>query len=56
VEGLIIPENISTLEEAQCEELKVKEQKDASALYLIQQSLAKIIILRIRTSLPFGLE
>ena len=40
VEGLIILENISTLEEAQREELKVKEQKDASALYLIQQSLA----------------
>jgi hypothetical protein len=47
VEGLIIPENISTLEEAQHEELKVKEQKDAGALYLIQQSLANTIFPRI---------
>lgn len=44
---LIIPEKISTLEEAQREELKVKEQNDAGALYLIQQSLANTIFPRI---------
>ena len=37
--GFKEPENISTLEEAQRKELEVKKQKDASALYLIQQSL-----------------
>jgi hypothetical protein len=41
------PENISTLEEAQRKELEVKKQKDASALYLIQQSLADTIFHRI---------
>eukprot|EP00258_Populus_trichocarpa_P020775 XP_024436794.1 uncharacterized protein LOC7485384 isoform X3 [Populus trichocarpa] len=41
------PENISTLEEAQRKELEVKKQKDASALYLIQQSLADTIFPRI---------
>ncbi|KAG6755804.1 hypothetical protein POTOM_039209 [Populus tomentosa] len=40
-------ENISTLEEAQRKELEVKKQKDASALYLIQQSLANTIFPRI---------
>nr|XP_034915098.1 uncharacterized protein LOC118049257 [Populus alba] len=41
------PKNISTLEEAQRKELEVKKQKDASALYLIQQSLANTIFPRI---------
>ena len=45
--GFEEPENISTLEEAQRKELEVKKQKDASALYLIQQSLANTIFLRI---------
>eukprot|EP00258_Populus_trichocarpa_P017094 XP_006377150.2 uncharacterized protein LOC18102836 isoform X3 [Populus trichocarpa] len=45
--GFEEPENISTLEEAQRKELEVKKQKDASALYLIQQSLANTIFPRI---------
>jgi hypothetical protein len=45
--GFEEPENISTLEEAQRKELEVKKQKDASALYLIQQSLANKIFSRI---------
>jgi hypothetical protein len=45
--GFEEPENISTLEEAQRKELEVKKQKDASALYLIQQSLADTIFHRI---------
>ncbi|XP_011013825.1 PREDICTED: uncharacterized protein LOC105117764 [Populus euphratica] len=39
--------NISTLEEAQWKVLEVKRQKDTSALYLIQQSLANTIFFRI---------
>eukprot|EP00258_Populus_trichocarpa_P020828 XP_024436847.1 uncharacterized protein LOC112323342 isoform X2 [Populus trichocarpa] len=45
--GFEEPENISTLEETQRKELEVKKQKDASALYLIQQSLANKIFSRI---------
>ncbi|XP_011001722.1 PREDICTED: uncharacterized protein LOC105108918 [Populus euphratica] len=45
--GLNKPTNISFLEEAQQKELEVKEHKDASALYLIQQSLANTIFSRI---------
>ncbi|KAG6755052.1 hypothetical protein POTOM_040866 [Populus tomentosa] len=47
-EGLNKPTNISILEEAQQKELdEVRTQKDASALYLIQQSLAITIFPRI---------
>jgi hypothetical protein len=45
--GFEEPENISTLKEAQRKELEEKKQKDASALYLIQQSLADTIFPRI---------
>ncbi|KAJ6893153.1 hypothetical protein NC652_027230 [Populus alba x Populus x berolinensis] len=45
--GLNKPTNISILEEAQQKELEVRKQKDASALYLIQQSLAITIFPRI---------
>jgi hypothetical protein len=41
------PPNISILKKAQQKELEVKEQKDARALYLIQQSLANTIFPRI---------
>jgi len=42
-EGLTIPADISTLNAAQKKELKENKQKDAKALFFLQQAVADII-------------